>query len=85
MTRFNFFPKRQQFSQPKISYRTATFPSSPEQHPTLPSYSAANTTQNDILFTSNDNLVDNTSVKGDTASPVKVYSKTNYLFPSPSF
>ena len=85
MTRFKLFPKRQQLSQPKINYRTSTLPSSPEQHPTLPNYSTANTTQNENLVTPNDNLVNNTPVNDDTDSPIKVYSKTNYPFPPPSF
>ena len=66
MTRFKLFPKRQHFFQPKTDYRTSTFPSSPDQHPILPNYSTANTTQKDNLATPNDNLVDNTTVNDDT-------------------
>ena len=72
-------------SQPNINYKTSTLPSSPEQHSNLPNYSTANTTQNDNLVTTNDKLVDNTSVNDKTASPIKVYSKTNYPFPPPFF
>ena len=85
MTRFKLFPKRQQLSKPNIKYTTSTLASSPEHHPTLPRNSTANTTQNGNLATTNDNLVDNNSVKDDTDSPIKVYSKTNYPFPPPSF
>ena len=85
MTRFKLFPKRQLFSQLKTNYRTSTFRSSQELHPTLPNYPTANTTQNDILVTPNDNSVDNTPVNDDTDSPIKIYSKTNYPFSPPSF
>ena len=85
MTKFKLFPKRQQVSQPNINYRTSTLPSLPEQHPTLPNCSTANTNQNDNFPTPNDNLVDNNSVNDDTDSPIKVYSKTNFLFAPSSF
>ena len=85
LARFILFPKRQPLSQPTINYRTSTLPPSQEQHPTLPYYSTANTTQNDNLTTQNDTLLDHTSVNDDTDSPIKVYSKTNYPFPPPSF
>ena len=85
MTRFKLFPKTQHFSQPLVNNRTSTFPSLQEQHPTLPIYATAKTPQNDNLATPNDNLVDNTSVNDDTDNPNKIYSKTNYHFPPPSF
>ena len=43
LTRFNLFPKRQHFSQPKTNYRVSTFPSLHKQHPILPNYLTANT------------------------------------------
>ena len=85
MTRFELIPKRQQFSQPKINYRTSTLLSSREQHPTPLNYLTANTTQNDNLITQNDTLADHASVNDDTDSPIKVYAKSNYPFPPPSF
>ena len=85
MTRFKLFRQRRQFSQPQTIHRTSTFPSSPEQHLTLPNYSTTNTTQNDNLVIPNDNLVNNTLVSPDAGSPIKIYSKTNYLFPPPLF
>ena len=84
MSKFKLFPKRQQVSQPTINHRTSTLPSSPEQHPTLPNYSTATTTQNDNLVTPNNNLVNNTLVSTDADSPIKIYSKINYPFPPPS-
>ena len=67
-------------------------PSSQEQNPTLPYYSTVNATQHDnytnqqdSLTTHHDNLDDHTSVKDATDTPIKVYSKTNYPFPPPSF
>ena len=84
MTRFKLFPNSQQFSQPKYNYRSS-LPSSSAQHRTLSNYSTANTTQNDNLVTPYDNLVDNTPVKYDTDSPIKVYFKTNYPLTPPSF
>ena len=78
-------PKRQPLSQPIFNCRTSTLPASQEQHPTLPKYSTANTSQPENLTSQNDNLVDHTSVNDDTDSPIKVYSKTNYPFPPLSF
>ena len=67
-------------------------PSSQEPNPTLPKYSTVTTTQHDEytnqhdkLTTQIDNLVDHTSVNDATDSPIKVYSKTKYPFPPPSF
>ena len=85
LTRFHLFPKRQPLSQPTFNYRTSTLSSSQEQHPTLPNYSSANTTQHDNFTTQNDNVVDHTSVNDDTDSSIIVYSETIYLFPPPSF
>ena len=78
MTRFKLFPKRKQFHQFNINHRTSSLTSSPVQHPTLPIYSTVNTTPND-------NIVDNIPYTDKTDSPIKVYTKTNYPFPPPSF
>ena len=83
LTRLKLFLKRQPLPQPTIKYRTSMLPSSQEQNPTLPNYSTAN--QHDNLPTQNDNLDAHTSVNDATDSPIKVYSKTNYPFPSPFF
>ena len=58
-----------------------------KQTPTLPNYSTANPIQHDNYSNQHDNLTtqhDN-SVKNGTDTPIKVYSKTNYHFPPPSF
>ena len=74
-------------------------PSFQEQNPTLPTYPTTNSTQHDNykhqhdnytnqhdnLTTQHDNITDKTSVKNGTDTPIKVYSKTNYPFPPPSF
>ena len=78
MTRFKLFPKRKHSHQAKTNHRTSTLHSSSVQPPTLHNYLNVNTTPNDII-------VDNTSVNDDTDRPIKVYSKTNYPFPPPSF
>ena len=85
MTRFKLFPKRRPFLQPKSNHRTSLLPASQEQHPTLPNCSTTNITQHDNLTAPTDNLLDNTLVNPDTDTPIKIYSKTNYLFPPPSF
>ena len=72
MTRFKLFPKRSPFLQSKLNHRTSPLPSSPEHHPTLPKYSTTNKTQNHNLATPTDNLVNNTLVKPETDSPIKV-------------
>ena len=75
MARLELFPKHYR----KTNHRTSlTLPSSPVQNPTLPNYSNVSTTPNDYT-------VDNTPVKNEYDSPVKVYSKTDYLVPPPSF
>ena len=60
-------------------------PSSQEENPTLPNYPTTNAIQHDNLTTQHDNLTDNISLKNGTDTPIKVYSKTNYPFPPPSF
>ena len=74
MTRLKVVPKRKQFQQLNIVQRSSTLLSSPVQRPTLPNDSTVNTTPNY-------NIDDNIPVNNDTDSPIKVYSKTNYLFP----
>ena len=85
MTRFKLFPKRRPFLRSKLIPRTSSLPSSQEQHPTLPNYSTTNDTQHDNLHTPTDKLVNNTLVNPDTDSPIKIYSKTKYPFPPPTF
>ena len=85
MTRFILFPKRLQFLQSKIIHRTSPLPAPQEQHPTLPNYSTTSDTQHDNLTPLTDNLFNNTLVNPDTDTPIKIYSKTNYPFPPPSF
>ena len=74
MTRFKFLPKRKQYSINKlhIDQSKHTTPSS------LPSYSSVTTNPNNYPF--------NTSpVDCKMATHVRIYSKTNYSFPPPSF
>ena len=85
MTRLKLFPKRRPFLQSKTNHRTSPLPVSQEQHPTLPNYSTASTTQHDNLTTPTDNLLINTLVNPVTDTPIKIYSNTNYPFPPPSF
>ena len=85
MTLFKLFPKKRLFLQYKINHKTSTLPASQEQHPTLPNHSTTNTTHYDTLTTPTDNLLNNTLVNPDTDTPIKMYSKTNYHFPPPSF
>ena len=67
-------------------------PSSQERNPPLPISSTTNAIQHDIylnqtdnLPTRHENLADNTAVKNGTETPIKVYTRTNYPFPPPSF
>ena len=76
MARFKLLPKRKQTLHCEIIYKTSTLHSSTVQNPTLPNHSNFKTTPNDYFL-------DNTSANNDNDSPVKVYSKTNYLFPQP--
>ena len=82
MPKFELFPKRLHFSHPKITLQLSTFPSS-EQHPTLPNYSTTNLHPIDNLATQHDTLI-KTSVTSTTDTPIKIYSRVNYLFPAPS-
>ena len=85
MTQFKLFPKRRQFLQSKINHRPSPLPASQEQHPTLHNYLTTSNTQHDNLTPPTDNLLNNTLVNPDTDTPIKIYSKTNYPFPPPSF
>ena len=85
MTRYKLFSKRRQFLQLKINHRTSPLPASQEQHPTLPNYSNTSDTQHDNLTSPTDNLLNNTLFNSVTDFPIQIYSKTNYLFPPPSF
>ena len=83
MTRSKLFPERRHFLQSKINHRTSPLPASQEQHPTLPNYlTTSDTHSNDNLTPPTDNLLNNTFV---TDTPIKIYSKTTYHFPPPSF
>ena len=74
MTRFKFFPKRKQYSNQKPNTGQSTSTTSS----TLPHYSSVTTNPNDYpLSTSPFNC--------EMDAPVRIYSKTNYSFPPPSF
>ena len=55
LTKSKLFTERQPLSQPIIIYRTSKLPVSQKQHPTLPTYSSANTNQHDKITFQNDN------------------------------
>ena len=80
--KLKLFSKRHHFSHPKITFQPSTLPCS-EQHPSIPNYSATNSHPNDNLATQHDTLID-TSVTSNTDTPIKIYSRVNYLFPPPS-
>ena len=74
MTRFEFLPKRKQYSsqKPNTGQSTSTTSSS------LPHYSSVTTNPEDYPL--------NTSpVDCEMDTPVRIYSKTTYSFPPPSF
>ena len=78
MTRFSLFPKRKSsFNQPtnddNTTDKTSTLPIS-----TVPHFSTVNPIPKDYPLNS-------PSDNNDSESRVKVYSKTNNLFPEPSF
>ena len=81
MPKFDLFPKRPDFSHPKITLQPTTLPSS-EQHPTPCNYSTTNSHPNDNLATQHDTLI-NTSVTSITDIPIEIYSRVNYPFPLP--
>ena len=91
LTRLKLFPKGSPLSQPTIIYRTSVLPSSQEQNPLLPNYTLTSAIEHDNyshkhdnLATRHGNLVNDTSVKNGTETPIKFYSKTNYPFRLPS-
>ena len=78
VTRFKVFRKRiiffnQSTNIDNTTHITSTLPTSK-----LPLYSTLNSNPNDYPL----NIP---TVENDSESPVKVYSKTNYAFPPPSF
>ena len=79
---FKLFPKRHHFSHPKLTLQTSTLPSS-EQHPSRPNYSNKNSHPNDNLATPHDTLT-NAPVASNTDTPLKICSRVNYPFPTPS-
>ena len=85
MTRFKLFPKRRPILQSKTNHRTSALPVSHEQHPILPTYSTTTSTQQNNSTTPTDNLLNKTLVNPVTDTSIKIYSKTNYPFPTPSF
>ena len=75
ITRFKFLPKWKQYSNQKSNtgHQSTSITSS-----SLPHYSFVTTNPNDYLL--------NTSpVNCEMDTPVRIYSKTNYSFPPPSF
>ena len=78
MARFKLVPKRKQNLHSKTNHKTSTLHSPPVQNPTLPNNSTVNKPPNDFPLA-------NTFANNDNDSPVKVYSRTNYSFPPPSF
>ena len=74
MTRFKFLPKRKQYS----NQTPHNVQSKSNTQSSLPHYSSVTTNPNDYPL--NTSLVD---CEMDT--PVRIYSKTNYSFPPPSF
>ena len=79
----NYFRNDTTFLTPKITLRTSTVPFSSEQHPSLPNISNKNSHPNDNLATPHDTLT-NAPVTSNTDTPIKIYSRINYPFPSPS-
>ena len=80
--KYEIFPKRHHFSQPKITLQTSTLPS-PEQHPSLPNHSNKNSHPNENLATPHDTLI-NALVTSNTDTPINIYSRVNYPSPPPS-
>ena len=74
MTRFKFLPKRKQYSNqtPHNVHSKSNTQSS------LPHYSPVTTNPNDYTLTTS-------PVDCEMDTPVRIYSKTNYSFPPPSF
>ena len=74
--KFTLFPKRHHNSHRK----TAQLPFSPVQPPPLPNLTHKSFHPNDNLTTQHDTLINN-SVTSTTDTPIKIYSRINYLFP----
>ena len=74
MTRFKFLPKRKPYSN-QTSHNVH---SKPNTQSSLPHYSPVTTNPNDYTLTTS-------SVVCEMDTPVRIYSKTNYSFPPPSF
>ena len=83
MSKFKLFPKKHHFSHPKTIFQTSIFPFSSEHYPSLPNYSIKNSHPNDNLATPHDTLTKD-PVTSNTDTPIKFYSRVNYLFPPPS-
>ena len=73
-TRFKFLPKRKPYSN-QTSHNVHSESNTPSS---LPHYSPVTTNSNDYSLTTS-------SVDCEMDTPVRIYSKTNYSFPPPSF
>ena len=74
MTRFKFLPKRKPYSN-QTSHNVHSKSNTPSS---LPHYSPVTTNPNDYSLNTS-------SVDCEMDTPVRIYSKTNYFFPPPSF
>ena len=74
LTHFKFLPKRKQYSNQKPNTGQSTSITSSS----LPHYSS-------IITNPNDYPLNTSSVTCEMETPVRIYSKTNYSFPPPSF
>ena len=74
MTRFKFLPKRKQYSNQKPH----NVHSKSNTQSSLPHFSPVTTNPNDYTSTTS-------PVDCELDTPVRIYSKTNYSFPPPSF
>ena len=74
---FKPLPKRKQYLHYQTNHISNLHPPL-VQNPPIPNYSNVNTNPDDYH-------IDNTPVNTDFDSSVKIYSKTNYPFPPPSF
>ena len=82
ITRSKFLPKSKQNSNQQIHNDQ----SKPNTQSSLPPYSSINTNPTDYILNASPNYPLNTSsVTCEMDNPVRVYSKTNYSFPPPSF
>ena len=74
ITRFKFLPKRKQYSNQTLH----NVHSKSNSQSSLPHYSPVTTNPNDYTLTTS-------PVDCEIDTPVRIYSKTNYSFPPPSF